>query len=152
MTPFFKNGLVGILGYLAAEAVMMVGSFFFADGPHSFVGYSILWIVYLVSLAAAFAVGQWRGKQFESKWKTLFSVIFLTPAAIAVPILLAVIFNAQWVMIPLTFSYLPGIFVSMLNPNYMADGWEITLCMIGAPLSVLLATAVGVLFSYDTAE
>ena len=78
MKQFLKNGLVGLLGYLAAEAVMMVGSFFFADGPHGFVGYSILWIVYLVSLAAAFAVGQWRGKQFESKWKTLFSVIFLT--------------------------------------------------------------------------
>lgn len=154
MTQFFKNGLVGILGYLAAEVVMMVGSFFFADGPHSFVGYSILWIVYLVSLAVAFAVGQWRGKQYESKWKTLFSVIFLTPAVIAVPVLLAAadIFNSQWVMIPLTFSYLPGNFVSMLNPNYMADGWEITLCMIGAPLSVLLATAVGALFSYDTAE
>ncbi len=152
MKQFLKNGFVGLLGYLAAEVVMMVGSFFFADGPHSFVGYSILWIVYLVSLAVAFAVGQWRGKQYESKWKTLVSVIFLTPAIIAVPILLAVIFNEQWVMIPLTFSYLPGNFVSMLNPNYMADGWEIVLCMIGAPLSVLLATAAGTLSSYNTAE
>ena len=152
MKQFLKNGLVGLLGYLAAEAVMMVGSFFFADGPHGFVGYSILWIVYLVSLSAAFAVGQWRGKQFESKWKTLFSVIFLTPAVIAVPILLAIIFNAQWVMIPLTFSYLPGNFVSMLNPNYFAEEWELTLCMIGAPLCILLATAVGALFSYDTVE
>lgn len=69
-----------------------------------------------------------------------------------VPILLAIIFNAQWVMIPLTFSYLPGNFVSMLNPNYMADGWEIVLCMIGAPLCILLATAAGTLFSYDTVE
>lgn len=152
MTQFFKNGLVGLLGYLAAEAVMTVCGIFFADGPHSFVGYSILWIVYLVSLAAAFAVGQWRGKQYESKWKTLVSVIFLTPAVLAVPVLLAIIFNAQWVMIPLYFTYLPGNFVSMLHPNYMADGWEITLCMIGAPLCILLATAVGALFSYDTAE
>lgn len=154
MTQFFKNGLVGILGYLAAEAVMMVGSFFFADGPHSRTDCMILGIVYLVSLAAAFAVGQWRGKQFESKWKTLFSVIFLTPAVLAVPVLLAAadILNSQWVMIPLTFSYLPGNFMSMLNPNYMADGWEIVLCMIGAPLCILLATAVGALFSYDTAE
>ena len=152
MKQFLKNGFVGLFGYLAAEAVMTVCGIFFADGPHSFVGYSILWIVYLVSLAVAFAVGQWRGKQYESKWKTLFSVIFLTPAVMVVPILLAVIFNAQWVMIPLYFTYLPGNFVSMLNPNYMADGWEIVLCMIGAPLCILLATAVGALFSYDTAE
>lgn len=69
-----------------------------------------------------------------------------------VPILLAIIFNAQWVMIPLYFTYLPGNFVSMLNPNYMADGWKIVLCMIGAPLSVLLALAAGTLSSYNTAE
>lgn len=152
MTQFFKNGLVGLLGYLAAEAVMMVGSFFFADGPHNCVGYIILWMVYLVSLAAAFAVGKLCGKQYDNKWKTLVSVIFLTPAVLAVPVLLAVIFNEQWVMIPLYFSYLPGNFVSMLNPYYFADGWEITLCMIGAPLSVLLAVAVGALFSDNTAE
>lgn len=152
MTQFFKNGLVGLLGYLAAEAVMTVCGIFFVDGPHSRADCIVIGIVFLVSLAAAFAVGQWRGKQYESKWKTLFSVIFLTPAVMAVPILLAIIFNAQWVMIPLYFTYLPGNFVSMLNPNYMADGWEIVLCMIGAPLCILLATAVGALFSYDTAE
>lgn len=152
MKQFFKNGFVGMLGYLAAEAVMMVGSFFFADGPHSRADCMILGIVYLVSLAAAFAAGKLCGKQYANKWKTLVSVIFLTPAVLAVPVLLAVIFNEQWVMIPLYFTYLPGNFVSMLNPYYFADGWEITLCMIGAPLCILLATAVGALFSYDTAE
>lgn len=154
MKQFLKNGFVGLFGYLAAEAMMTVCGIFFVDGPHSRADCIVIGIVFLVSLVAAFAVGQWRGKQYESKWKTLFSVIFLTPAVLAVPVLLAAadIFNSQWVMIPLTFSYLPGNFMSMLNPNYMADGWEIVLCMIGAPLCILLATAVGALFSYDTAE
>lgn len=152
MTQFFKNGFAGILGYLAAEAVMVIGSFFFADGPHSRTDCIILGIVYLVSLVAAFAVGQWRGKRFENRLKTVLTVLALPAVFWALPLLFAVIFNAQWVMILLVPSYLPGIFVSMLNPNYMADGWEIVLCMIGAPLSVLLATAVGALFSYDTAE
>ncbi|MGN0561473.1 MAG: hypothetical protein ACI4K6_01590 [Candidatus Fimenecus sp.] len=151
MTQFFKNGLVGILGYLAAEAVMMVGSFFFADGPHSRTDCMILGIVYLVSLAAAFAVGQWRGKQFESRLKTVLSVLALPAVFLAYPLLLAVIFNAQWVMIPLTFSYLPGNFLCMAT-DYGLNEWYLTLCMIGAPLCILLATAVGALFSYDTAE
>ncbi|MGN0571449.1 MAG: hypothetical protein ACI4K9_04640 [Candidatus Fimenecus sp.] len=151
MTPFFKNGLVGLLGYLAAEAVMMVGSFFFADGPHSRADCIILGIVYLVSLAAAFLVGQWRGKQFESRLKTVLSVLALPAVFVAYPLLLAVILNTQWVTILLVPTYLPGNFLCMAT-DCGVNGWNFVLCMIGAPLCILLATAVGTLFSHDTAE
>ncbi|MGN0519990.1 MAG: hypothetical protein ACI4LB_04560 [Candidatus Fimenecus sp.] len=152
MTQFFKNGLVGLLGYLAAEAVMLA-AYMLRENSFFKVGsdYLLEGISFILSLAVDFLVGLWRGKRYNSGLKTVCSVTCLTNAFLVLTIVLILIKKSffYWLAYP---AQLPGEVLCMAIPYEFSTAYEEPFVLIGALVTVMYAPAVGALFSHDTAE
>lgn len=152
MKQFLKNGLIGLFGFFAADTVLLVAymlreNSFFKVGPD----YLLEGVSFIVSLAAAFLVGLWRGKRYNSGLKTVCSVTCLTNAFLVLTIVLNLIKESffYWLAYP---AQLPGEVFCMAIPYEFSTAYEEPFVLLGALVAVMYAPAVGALFSYDTAE
>lgn len=151
MTQFFKNGLVGLFGFFAADTVLLAAymlreSSFFADG----LDYLLEGISFILSLAIAFFVGHWRGKRYNSGLKTVCSITCLSNALLVLTIVLILIKKSffYWLAYP---AQLPGEVLCMAIP-YEFSAYEEPFVLIDALVAVMYAPAVGALFSHNSAE